>query len=219
MQIIPAINAPDLKTAEKQIKQAAEFSERVHLDITDGVFSPAQIWGNPDGLLELRSTNHELGKLKFEVHLMVSSPEGVIDSWLRTGVVKRVIIHLEAMADSVYILAKCKKYGAEAMLAISPGTDVERLLAYKDDFNNFQILAVAPGWAGQKFNEKMIDKIKFIRRNMPNAIIEVDGGINPETAKLAKVAGADILVSASYIFSHDNPRKAYEELKGLVQKS
>lgn len=216
MQVIPVINVPDFETAEKQIKEAAKFSEWIHLDITDGVFSPAILWGSPGELQELKIEN---SKLKIEVHLMVSNPEGVIDSWLRTGLVKRIIVHLEAMTDSVYILAKCKKYGAEAMLAISPGTEVERLLAHKDDFNEFQVLAVAPGWAGQKFNQKMIDKIKFLRKNMPNAIIEVDGGINPETAKLAKEAGADVLVSASYIFGSKNPKKAYKELKGLVQKS
>jgi ribulose-phosphate 3-epimerase len=210
MQVIPAINAPDFETAKEQIKEAVEFSEWVHLDITDGVFSPAVLWGSPEELQKL--TNSPTHQLKFEVHLMVSNPEGVIDYWLRTGLVKRVIIHLEAMTDSVYILAKCKKYDAEAMLAINPGTEVERLLAHKEDFKNFQVLAVAPGWAGQKFNQKMIDKIKFLRANMPNAIIEVDGGINPQTAKLCKKAGADVVISASYIFSGDNPRKRFEEL-------
>lgn len=218
MQIIPAINASDFETAEKQIKQAAEFSEWIHLDITDGVFSPAQIWGSPDEFKTLLANGYTLlANLKFELHLMVSNPEGVIDSWLRTGLVKRVIIHLEAMTDSVYILEKCNKYGAKAMLSINPGTEAERLLAHKDDFKYFQVLAVAPGWAGQKFNEKMIDKIKFIKESMPDGIIEVDGGINPETTKLAKAAGADILVSASYIFSHDDPRKAYEELLRATQ--
>lgn len=209
MQIIPAINTPDFETAEQQIKQATEFSEWIHLDITDGVFSPAQIWGSPEEL----SKFSEVRLPKIEVHLMVSNPEAVIDSWLRTGLVKRIIVHLESMTDSVCILGKCQKYGVEAVLSINPGTEVERLLAHKDDFKYFQVLAVAPGWAGQKFNEKIIDKIRFIRENMPDAIIEVDGGINPETAKLAKAAGADILVSASYIFSNENPKKAYEELQ------
>ena len=214
MQIIPAINAPDFETAEKQIKEAAEFSEWVHVDVTDGVFSPAIIWGSPEELKSLVASS-QLQDAKFEVHLMVSSPESVIDAWLRTGLVKRIIIHLEAMTDSVYLLAKCKKYSEEAMLAISPGTEAERLLAHKDDFKSFQILAVAPGWAGQKFNPKIIDKIKFLRKNMPNAIIEVDGGINQETAKLVKDAGADFLVSASYIFGNKNPKKAYEELQNV----
>ncbi len=215
MIVIPAINSPDFKTAEKQIKQAAEFSEWTHLDITDGVFSPAQVWGSPKDLLELGIKNHELGKLKIELHLMVTNPEGVINSWLQTGLVKRVIVHLESMTDSVYVLEKCGKHSAEAMLSINPGTEVERLLAHKDDFKNFQILAVAPGWAGQKFSAKVLDKIRFIRKQMPNAIIEVDGGINIETAKLVKEAGANIVISASYIFGSENPRVAFEELSKL----
>ncbi len=206
MTVIPAINAPDFETAKKQIETAAKFSEWIHVDVTDGVFSPAQIWGSPEELAEIG------GKAKFEVHLMVASPEGVIDAWLRTGLVKRVIVHLESMTDSVYILAKCKKYGAEAVLAISPGTEVERLLAHRDDFKYFQILAVTPGWAGQKFNPKMLEKVKFIRKNIPNAIIEIDGGVNSETAPAIKKAGGDLLVSASYIFRSKDPRKAYEDL-------
>lgn len=233
MQIIPAINAPDFETAEKQIKQAAEIFETlpsgalasaealakegwVHLDITDGVFSPAQIWGNPEELEKLVSSiKYKVLSIKFEIHLMVSNPEEVIDSWLRTGIVKRVIVHLEAMTDSVYVLEKCRKYGAEAMLAINPGTEVERLLAHKDDFKYFQILAVSPGPAGQKINTDVFEKIKFIRKNVSDAIIEVDGGINPETAKLCKDAGADIVVSASYIFNSGNPGAAFEKLSKL----
>lgn len=212
MQIIPAINAPDFKTAEKQLKQAAEFSEWIHLDITDGVFSSAQIWGNPE---ELKSIKYEVSSIKYEVHLMVANPESVIDAWLRTDLVKRVIIHLEAMTDSVYILEKCKKYEAEAMLAINPGTDVERLLAHKDDFDYFQVLAVQPGWVGQKFDPKIVDKVRFLRKNMPDAIIEVDGGINAETAVMVKNAGADIVVSASYLLGSQNPKAIFEELKNL----
>lgn len=212
MIIIPAINAQTFQEAQKQIKQAAEFSNLIHLDVTDGMFSPAIVWGNPEDLKKLDMRDEKLGQTKFEVHLMVSNPEGVIDAWLRTGLVKRVIVHLEMMTDSVYILEKCKKYGAEAMLAINPGTEAERLLAHKDDFKYFQVLAVAPGWAGQKFRQEVIDKIKFLRQNLPDAIIEIDGGINPETAKLCKEAGADILVSASYIFQSENPKTAYQDL-------
>lgn len=146
---------------------------------------------------------------------MVSNPEGVIDAWLRTGLVKRVIVHLEAMTDSVYILEKCKKYGVEAMLAINPGTEAERLLAHAGDFRYFQILAVPPGPAGQEMSPGIIDKIKFLRRAMPNAIIEIDGGIVPETVKLVKEAGVDVVVSGSYIFGSDDPKRAFEELASL----
>ena len=212
MIVIPAINAPDFETAEKQIKKAAEFSDWVHIDVTDGAFSPAKIWGSPEDLPKLKIENL---KLKIDVHLMVNNPEGVIDSWLRTGLVKRVIVHLEAMTDPVYILAKCEKYGAEAVLAIKPDTKAERLLAHESDFKSFQVLAVTPGWAGQKFGAEALDKIRLIKRQMPNAIIEVDGGINAETAKLAKDAGADIVISASYIFGSKDPKKSFEELQKI----
>lgn len=207
MQVIPAINARFFEEVQKQLKVISGFAEWVHIDVVDGAFSPHLTWSNAEELKKL-----EIGNLKVELHLMVANPESVIDAWLRTGLVKRVIVHLEAMTDSVYILEKCKKYGVEAVLSINPGTEVGRLLAHKDDFKYFQILAVNPGWAGQKFDPKIIDKVGFLRKNMPDAIIEVDGGINAETAKLVKEAGANIVVSASYILDNQNPKAKYEEL-------
>jgi ribulose-phosphate 3-epimerase len=80
----------------------------------------------------------------------------------------------------------------------------------------YQVLAVHPGLAGQKFLPSVLNKIRFLKKNAPDGIvIEVDGGITPETAKLAKEAGADIAVAASYIFNSDDSRAAYEELKGI----
>ena len=209
MVVIPVVNVQDAEEAHKRVKTAAEFSDLIHLDISDGVFTPHISWGSPE---ELESVMRQVSGVKIEIHLMVSNPEAVIDAWLRTGLVKRAIIHLEAMTDSVYLLEKCQKYGVEAMLAINPGTEAERLLAHASDFQYFQLLAVPPGPAGQEIAPGIIDKIKFIRRNIPNAIIEIDGGIVPATAKLVKEAGADIVVSGSYIFGGENPRRAYEEL-------
>ncbi|TSC89601.1 MAG: ribulose-phosphate 3-epimerase [Parcubacteria group bacterium Gr01-1014_3] len=223
MQVIPAINVQNAEEAARQFKivqnifanlpsEALAKDGWAHLDIVDGIFSPNTTWGSP---AELVNVIGHLSSVKVELHLMVSSPEAVIDSWLRTGKIQRVIFHLEAMTDSVYLLEKCKKYGVEAMLAINPGTDVERLLAHKDDFKYLQLLAVPPGWAGQSFDPKILGKIKFLRVNAPDAIIEVDGGINQETAQLAREAGADILISASYIFSSTDPKAAFEELSRL----
>lgn len=150
---------------------------------------------------------------------MVQNPEEIIESWLKTGLVKRVIVHLEALNDAEFIINKCKEFNAEAMLAIAPYTIFEKLPPPKffaiPFFNLFQVLAVNPGLAGQKFERSSLDKIKFLRELIPNATIEVDGGINPGTAKLVKDAGADIIVSASYIFNSGNPEKAYETLSKI----
>lgn len=213
MTVLPVINVQSAEEAAEKIKKAAEFTDLIHLDIEDGVFLPRKNWGSPEELQNLvASSKQKVASVKFELHLMVSNPEAVLDAWLRTGLVKRVIVHLEAMTDSVYILEKCKKYGAEVMLAINPGTEAERLLAHKDDFSYFQTLAVQPGPSGQKFDAKILDKIRFIKARMPDAIIEVDGGVNLETANLVKNAGAEIVVSDSYIFGSDDPKKAYENL-------
>ncbi len=221
MQVLPVINVQSLEEAAEKIRIAAEFTDLVHLDIEDGVFLPRTSWGSPAELEQIAKRLSQ--SVKFEVHLMVANPEAVLDAWLRTGLVKRVIVHLEAMTDSVYILEKCKKHGSagspqvavEAMLAINPGTEAERLVAHKDDFCSFQILAVQPGPSGQKFDPKILDKIKLIKAKMPNAIIEVDGGITLETAKMVKDAGAEIVVSDSYIFRAADPKKAYETLSKL----
>jgi ribulose-phosphate 3-epimerase len=217
MQVFPVINCESLECVVTRLREAKEFSEWVHVDITDGKFAPTVTWGTPEEWQKLLSAE-EFKDIKIELHLMVEAPEMVLDAWLRVGAnpirgknplralatsngARRIIVHLETMTDSVYILEKCKKYGAEVVLAIAPKTEVERLLAYNHDFKYFQVLAVFPGLQGQKFQEEAIAKIKFIRDKIPGAIIEVDGGMNLETAKLVKDVGADIIVSSSYIFS------------------
>lgn len=214
MQVLPVVNAVSRSEAEQKLKKAGELSSLIHIDVVDGKFAPNVTWGSPEELGKFKVQNPNF-KSRLEIHLMVQNPEGVLDAYLRTGLVARVIVHLEAMMDSVYILEKCKKYGIEAMLAINPGTEAERLLAHLDDFHYCQILAVFPGLAGQKFQPHVLEKIALIKKQRPNVILEVDGGITAETAAAAKKAGADIVVSASYIFESPDPNKAYEGLKNL----
>ena len=190
------------------------------MDVTDGIFTPIVTWNNLEEFSHLAS---ELPMLRFEVHLMVVNPEKIIEGWLKNGA-EKVIVHLEAMSNPHRILeaAQKQKYGSPTtidgggvMLAINPGTSAEVLVPYLNSFSAFQILAVAPGPSGQKFDEKVLEQIKFLREKAPNAIIEVDGGINPETARLAREAGANDLVSVSYIMNSPDPRGAYEELSRI----
>jgi len=211
MHVIPVVNTSSLEEAERKIQSAAEFSEWIHVDIADGKFTPHMTGRSPEDIAKaVEATGKEI---HVEVHLMVESPEGVIDEWLRTGVVKRIIIHLEAMTDSVYILEKAKRFGAEVMLAINPGTEVERLLAHVDDFPYMQILAVSPGPAGQELQPNVMHKISFLKEKAPNVKLEVDGGVTDTTAKAMKEAGADIIVSGSYIFNAEDPKSAYHTLQ------
>ncbi len=216
--IIPSINCSDFECIKKRIALASSFKNDssdnwVHVDVSDGKFTPHTSWNNPEELRELINENKV--NTKIEVHLMIENPETQIEAWLRTGI-NRVIVHLEAMQDSVLILEKCKKYNVECFLAIKPDTEIERLLVYVDDFNGFLILGVMPGPSGQEMKKEIIEKIKFLRKSKLNLIIEVDGGVNLETAKLVKEAGANLFVAGNFIFSSENPSEAYKILEQAV---
>src|SRR3989344_2082250 len=142
MQILPAINCPDFACAKERIRKAEAFAEWIHVDVVDGKFAPPVTWGNPEEFASLTTP------LKLEVHLMVEDPEGALDAWLRAGA-KRVVVHLESLKDHVYVLEKCKKFGAEVFLGINPGTEAERAFAHAGDFQGFLVLAVFPGYSGQ----------------------------------------------------------------------
>ena len=213
MQIIPVLNCPDRACAEERVAAAEKFLKNgdfLHIDVADGIFSFYKTWNDLKGWAALRQP------FPLEVHLMVEHPEAWIAPWLAVGA-KRFIVHIEAIdRDSLQdIAAKCKTGRAELMLASNPETPVEDFTPYLHDISRFQVLCVNPGLAGQKFLPLSLEKVKWLKYAIPNAIIEVDGGITPETAALAKAAGADIVVSASYIFGHKDPEKAYEELKKI----
>lgn len=218
MQIIPAINATDFEKVKRMILQAAEFvipaGGWIHVDVADGKFTESKTWGDPKNLETSGFNFGNLHPIHFEIHLMVQNPEGVIESWLRAGA-ERAIVHVEAMQDAEVVQEKCREYGAQAMLSSNPETKPETILPHIGKFDYFQVLAVKPGPAGQEFNPMVINKIKFVRERAPNAKIEVDGGMNLRTGKLVKSAGADILVSASYLWESKNPRKAFDQLLNL----
>lgn len=204
MLVIPVINEAEFGEVLKKIKIAERFSPWIHFDIADGKFTTHKTWNDPKDL-QLTTYN---SKLNFEIHLMVENPEAVIKDWVEAGA-KRIIIHLEAIniwEFNSHILC-------EIGLAINPETPVEDLIPYLKDFKFVQILAVNPGPGGQKFQPAVLEKIKFLKKIYPDVMIEVDGGINPENAKLIKEAGADIAAVGSYIFRNIDPKKAFEQLK------
>ncbi len=217
IEVIPAINCQDLDCFKKKLEITKNLLKTnwLHLDITDGEFSPLKIGITPkefDHLLKFFSLN-----LNLEIHLMVQKPEIFIEDWLKIGA-KRIIFHLEVIKEEFLpkILEICSEYGSELMIALKIETPVEEIFPYLDYLFFVQFLAVPPGSSGQKISEFVFEKIKVLRERVPDINIEVDGGINLETAKLAKEAGANILVSGSYIFESQKPDKAFTQLLELV---
>jgi len=211
MLVIPVINCRDSETAAIQINKAVKFvppSGWIHIDVSDGKFAPVATWGRSSDLAIIKKIH---AHLHFEIHLMIQDPESVIAGWLGAGA-DRVIVHFETMKDPGFILDIARRHGAEIMLAIAPATPVENLIPYLSSFTAFQILAVVPGPSGQKFVQGMEDKVRFLQKYRPTALIEVDGGVTLELCKLVREAGADAVASATYIFGSPDPKRAYEEL-------
>ncbi len=228
MQIIPAINCVDFNCVKEKLRKVKEIgADWAQIDIADGKFTLHKTWNNPK---ELSAVKGQLSDVNLEIHLMVENPQDVVDDWIKTGA-KRIIIHHEAIVSSAkthpdnneidilnFILEKCEvgNVNVELGLAINPETSAEELTPHLDKIRFIQILAVNPGLAGQQFKAETLDKIKFIKElndaYFDSIIVEVDGGINLEMAKLCKKAGADILAAASYIWNSENPKKSFEEL-------
>jgi ribulose-phosphate 3-epimerase len=213
MQVIPVLNCSDRAAAEEKIVIAKKFLRQgdfLHIDVADGVFTLHKTWNDTAGWAALRSP------FPWEVHLMVEHPEIWIAPWLPAGA-KRFIVPCEAIDQDSFrtIKEQCKTAHAELMLSSNPETPPEDLTPYLHEITRFQVLCVNPGLAGQKFLPLALEKVKWLKYALPDAIIEVDGGMTPETAKWAKDAGADIIVSASYIFGSRDPKKAYEMLKKI----
>lgn len=205
-EIIPSINVRTFDEVEERIKKVEPYVNWCHLDVTDGVFSKHLTWHDPRDLLNLETS------LNVEVHLMVSEPEKIIDQWL-VKPVKRVLVHVEAVKDLDLIIKKCREANMEIGLSLKPETFWGKLKPWFDKVDMVSALEVHPGPSSQPMAEDAFEKINSIHKACPECIIEVDGGINPETAKKAVEAGANLLVAGAYLFDSSNIEKAVNELK------
>ena len=220
MLVIPAINCKNFKCVKERLEIAAGFLPKaenkrwVQIDISDGKFTKAKTWNNPAELKNL--ITYKLNNLNIEVHLMVNNLRPNVKKWLKMA--DRIIFHFENLDEVEFGFIKkiiIKKGAPKFGLAITPKTPIEIIVPFLDDFKFVQLLSVNPGKSGQKFNPQTLDKIKFLKKYHPKIIIEIDGGINLQTAKMVKKAGADIINSGSYIFDSKNPKAAYEKLNSI----
>lgn len=217
MIVIPAINETEFSEILAKIRKAEEFLPEdgwAQIDAADGIFTERRTWMNPN---ELGTVETRLG---LELHIMVESVDEALDGWL-AGLVaarsprKRLVAHIEAMGDVDFVMHACLQAGVELGLALNPGTPIDLIASYADRFALVQLLAVPPGAAGQPFDNRIIGKIMALKQKSPNVIIEIDGGVNLEVARAVKVAGADIIVAASYIWKNPSPKAAYQELSNI----
>lgn len=208
-EIIPSINAPTFAEVQERIAKVESYVSWCHLDVTDGVFSKHETWRDPRDLALLKT------KLKAEAHLMIEKPEEVIDRWL-VEPIRRVIVHLEATRDPELIIKKCRDAGREVAFAIKPDTSWEALKPWFEKVDMVCVLRVPPGASGQEMRSEMLGEISHVRAACPSCTIEVDGGVNSETASRARDAGANLLVAGAAIFGSSDIRAAITRFKKVV---
>ncbi len=204
MQVVPAINAHSFHEARDLIDRAARFLSAggwMHIDVADGSITPHMLWGNSDEFKSLKIS--AIKKLHCEVHLMTRDWQTRAVAWRAAGA-ERIIVPVE--------LLTVEKCAVDIMPSVGPHISADALQPFFGATRQFQILAVPPGSPGQNFQEDALQKIAFVRARAPRATLEVDGGITPAIARRVKDAGADSVVSSSYIWQSADPEKAYQEL-------
>ena len=191
-------------------KAEADF---IHIDVMDGHFVP-NITIGPEVISKLRKYT----SLPFDVHLMISSVDNFIENFANAGA-DIITIHPEATKDLVGSIEKIKSYNKKVGVSLSPQTSVDKILSVLELVDLALVMSVNPGFSGQKFIKGVLEKVKILRKEIDSkklkTVIEIDGGINFENAKLAKNAGVDILVSGTTIFKENggNLKKNIELLK------
>lgn len=186
-------------------------ADAIHIDIMDGKFVDNKTWTTSEIIKLTKYSN-----LPLDVHLMVNNPSKYIEDYAMLNT-NNITFHYEAVKDVNKVINEIKDYGLKVGIAVNPDTDVKNIYDYLSDIDIVLIMSVYPGKSGQVFINETLDKIKelkdYIVNNNFKTLISVDGGINDETGKLCKEAGADILVSASYI--HNDIKNNIDKLKEL----
>ena len=211
IKIAPSILSADFRCLEDEILKLEEANaDLIHFDVMDGHFVPNITFG-PMILKDLKKCS----KLPFDVHLMVENPTKFIP-WYASAGADIITFHLEASNDVINDINLIKSLGIKVGISIKPETDISKIEPYINLVDLVLIMSVNPGFGGQQFNSDALFKIEYLHNNTTNKniLIEVDGGINQETAKLCIDAGANVLVAGTSVFKDGNYKNNIKKLKG-----
>lgn len=214
MKVSPSILTCDFAHLAEQMQFVEKSgADMVHIDVMDSVFVPNMSFGAPI-IKAMRSHTN----LPFDVHLMMQYPAKLLDDFIKAGA-DLINFHVEADVDIADTLRRIREAGIKTALTVKPKTPAEAVFPYLDQLDMVLVMTVEPGFGGQKFMEDMMPKVKAIREEITrrglSVSIEVDGGVNMETAPVCAAAGADVAVAGSAFFNMEDPSPLVDSLHVL----
>ncbi|HNZ98220.1 ribulose-phosphate 3-epimerase [Ruminococcus sp.] len=207
-----SVLSADMLELKNEIKKLEKSNiDMLHFDVMDGIFVDNITFGLPV-LQQVRSATD----MTLDVHLMITDPLKYIDNFADFGA-DIISFHIESSSDTMAVIRAIKDRGLKASIAVRPATPIESVFEFLPFVDMILVMTVEPGFGGQSFIPETLDKVRAVRARITElgleADVEVDGGINSDTAAAVRAAGANVLVSGSYLFGAEDMAAASESLK------